>query len=114
IRRRAGGTTDSGRPPPAAVRSSPAVPALLVAFTAIAVLGKVVFGFHPLAALAALLAALVLAVVCSRATGETDLAPVGQVGTLTQILFSGLGPILSILAGSISMGTSTQAAQTLW
>jgi len=108
-----GAATDPARLPGGA-GANPAVPTLLVAFTAIAVLGKVVFGFHPLAALAALLAALILAVVCSRATGETDLAPVGQVGTLTQILFSGLGPILSILAGSISMGTSTQAAQTLW
>ncbi len=38
----------------------------------------------------------------------------GAVGTLTQLLFAGYGPILSILAGSISMGTSSQAAQTLW
>jgi uncharacterized oligopeptide transporter (OPT) family protein len=114
VRRRAGGTTDPRRPASPAGGSSPAVPALLVAFAAIAVLGKVVFGFHPLAALAALLAALVLAVVSSRATGETDLAPVGAVGTLTQLLFAGFGPILSLLAGSISMGTSTQAAQTLW
>jgi uncharacterized oligopeptide transporter (OPT) family protein len=115
VRRPAVRTTTEPRPlgPPAG-GSSPAVPALLLGFGAIAVLGKVAFGFHPLAALAALLCALVLAVVSSRAAGETDLAPVGQVGTLTQILFSGLGPILSILAGSVSMGTSSQAAQTLW
>jgi uncharacterized oligopeptide transporter (OPT) family protein len=114
LRRPATAATDPQQPLPAGGGSSPAVPALVLGFGAIAVLGKVVFGFHPLAALAALLAALVLAVVSSRAAGETDLAPVGQVGTLTQILFSGLGPVLSILAGSVSMGTSTQAAQTLW
>ena len=67
--------------------------------------GAAVFGLHPLALLVAVVAALVLAVVSSRATGETDLAPVGPVGTLTQLLFAGYGPILSILAGSISMGT---------
>jgi uncharacterized oligopeptide transporter (OPT) family protein len=76
--------------------------------------GRLVFGLHPLGALVAVLAALILAVVSSRATGETDLAPVGQVGTLTQLLFSGYGPIVSILAGSVSMGTASQAAQTLW
>ena len=83
-------------------------------FVAIAVVGRLVFGLHPLGALVAVLAALILAVVSSRATGETDLAPVGPVGTLTQLLFSGYGPIVSILAGSVSMGTSSQAAQTLW
>jgi putative OPT family oligopeptide transporter len=114
VRQRAGAATDPTRRQPAAGRRNAAVPALLTSFAAIAVLGKVVFGFHPLAALAALAAALILAVISSRAAGETDLAPVGAVGTLTQLLFSGFGPILSILAGSISMGTSSQAAQTLW
>ena len=89
-------------------------PALVLGFVAIAAVGRVVFGLHPLGALVAVLAALVLAVVSSRAAGETDLAPVGQVGTLTQLLFSGYGPIVSILAGSVSMGTASQAAQTLW
>jgi uncharacterized oligopeptide transporter (OPT) family protein len=89
-------------------------PALLLAFAAIAIVGWMVFGLHPLATLGAMLAALVLAVVSSRATGETDLAPVGAVGTLTLLLFSGYGPVLAVLAGSISMGTSSQAAQTLW
>ncbi len=114
VRRRASPATDRDRPPQAGGPGVAVVPALVIALTTIAVLGKVVFGFHPLAALAALVAALVLAVVSSRAAGETDLAPVGQVGTLTQVLFAGFGPILSILAGSVSMGTSSQAAQTLW
>jgi putative OPT family oligopeptide transporter len=114
VRRRPGSATDPNRRLRAGGPVSAAIPALLIALAAIAVLGKALFGLHPLAALAALVAALVLAVVSSRAAGETDLAPVGQVGTLTQVLFSGFGPILSILAGSVSMGTSSQAAQTLW
>ena len=85
-----------------------------MAFVAIAVVGRLVLGLHPLGALVAVVAALVLAVVSSRAAGETDLAPVGQVGTLTQLLFSSYGPVVSILAGSVSMGTASQAAQTLW
>jgi uncharacterized oligopeptide transporter (OPT) family protein len=90
------------------------MPAIVASLIVIATVGYLLFGFHPLAALVALATALILAVVSARATGETDLAPVGAVGTLTQLVFAGYGPILSILAGSISMGTSTQTAQTLW
>jgi putative OPT family oligopeptide transporter len=114
VRRRAAGQAPARPAQDAAPAAGAGVPALVLAFVAIAVVGRLVFGLHPLAALVAVLAALVLAVVSSRATGETDLAPVGQVGTLAQLLFSGYGPILSILAGSVSMGTASQAAQTLW
>ena len=114
VRRRAGGGTLAAEGDGASRPVGLGFPALVLAFVAIAAIGRVVFGLHPLGALVAVLAALVLAVVSSRAAGETDLAPVGQVGTLTQLLFSGYGPIVSILAGSISMGTASQAAQTLW
>ena len=90
------------------------MPALVLSLVTIAAIAYGVFGFRPLGVLLAVAMALVLAVVSARATGETDLAPVGQVGTLTQIMFAGYGPIVSILAGSISMGTSSQTAQTLW
>ncbi len=110
VRRRPGG------PPGGVARRSAGlgIPALVLAFVAIAAVGHVMLGLHPLGALVAVVAALILAVVSSRAAGETDLAPVGQVGTLTQLLFSGYGPVVSILAGSVSMGTASQAAQTLW
>jgi uncharacterized oligopeptide transporter (OPT) family protein len=78
------------------------------------VVGQTAFHLSPLATLVAVALALVLAVVSSRAAGETDLAPVGPVGTVTQVLFSRLGPAVSMLAGSIAFGTSAQAAQTLW
>jgi uncharacterized oligopeptide transporter (OPT) family protein len=90
------------------------MPAVIASMIVIAAVGYGVFGFRPLAALVALGTALVLAVVSARATGETDLAPVGAVGTLTQLVFAGYGPIVSILAGSVSMGTSSQTAQALW
>ncbi len=113
VRRSAGGEVPAP-PSEGAGRTGAAFPAVVLGFVAIATVGRLVFGLHPLAALVAVVAALILAVVSSRATGETDLAPVGQVGTLTQLLFSGYGPIVSILAGSVSMGTASQAAQTLW
>lgn len=103
--------TFSGRP---VLAPRVGMPAVVVSLIAIVVVGYAVFGFRPVLVVLAVAAALVLAVVSTRATGETDLGPVGQVGTLTQLLFAGCGPILSILAGSISMGTSSQTAQTLW
>jgi uncharacterized oligopeptide transporter (OPT) family protein len=74
----------------------------------------VVFGFTLLTTILVLLFAMVMTVVASRATGETDLAPVGPAGTVTQLLFSGFGTVGSMLAAAVTFGTSTQAAQTLW
>ncbi|HZL19260.1 MAG TPA: OPT family oligopeptide transporter [Polyangia bacterium] len=90
------------------------LPSIAIGIVVIVVIGRGLFGLHPLAALCAIVAALALAVVSARATGETDLAPVGMVGTLTQLIFAGYGPTVSILTGSVSMGVSTQTAQTLW
>jgi uncharacterized oligopeptide transporter (OPT) family protein len=90
------------------------LPAVIASLIVIGAVGRGVFGLHLLAALFAVGLALIMAVVSARATGETDLAPVGAVGTLTQIAFAGYGSIVSLLTGAISMGTSTQTAQTLW
>jgi uncharacterized oligopeptide transporter (OPT) family protein len=114
VRRHAGASTPAPEGSRAVPPASLGLPALVLAFVAIAVVGRLMLGFHPLGALVAVVAALILAVVSSRAAGETDLAPVGQVGTLTQLLFSSYGPMISILAGAVSMGTASQAAQTLW
>jgi len=80
----------------------------------VVLVARLVFGFHLLTTVLVLLFALVMTVVASRATGETDLAPVGPAGTVTQLLFSGCGTIGSMLAAAVTFGTSTQAAQTLW
>jgi uncharacterized oligopeptide transporter (OPT) family protein len=73
-----------------------------------------IFHVHPVATVAALLLSVVLASVCGRAAGETDIAPVGQAGTLTQLIFAGFGPVVSIMSGAIAAGESSQTAQTLW
>jgi uncharacterized oligopeptide transporter (OPT) family protein len=77
-------------------------------------IARTAFGVSAIDTIAAVLLALVLANVCSRTAGETDLAPVGQLGTLAQVLFAGAGPLVSILMGSITMGSCTQTSQTLW
>ncbi|HVT06464.1 MAG TPA: OPT/YSL family transporter, partial [Polyangia bacterium] len=87
---------------------------MVAGMAGVVVVARGVFGFHLPTILLVLLFALVMAVVSSRATGETDLAPVGAVGTVTQLLFSRCGAIGSMLFASVAFGASTQAAQTLW
>jgi uncharacterized oligopeptide transporter (OPT) family protein len=94
--------------------SAGATAAVLGGLVALAVVWRGEFKLSLWALPVAVATALILSVVSSRAAGETDLAPSGPVGTLTQLLFSGYGPILSLLAGTIANGTSGQAAQTLW
>lgn len=87
---------------------------LLVSAIAMIWVGRAVFGLHPLVTLSTLVLAVLFANVTARAAGETDIAPTGQVGMLTQLTFAGYGPIVSLFAGSISNGEGAQTAQTLW
>lgn len=81
----------------------------------LALVGVLGFGYSPLCLGVALLASLVLGGICARAAGETDIAPVGQFGTLVQIGTSVIGgPTASILSGSVVAGSATQTAQSLW
>jgi putative OPT family oligopeptide transporter len=91
-----------------------ATPLLLVSVVLMLVVGRVAFHLSPVVTLIGLVIALVLANVCARTAGETDMAPTGAMGTLTQLMFTGSGPVASLIAGSISAGTATQASQTLW
>jgi OPT family oligopeptide transporter len=78
------------------------------------VMGWAVFGINPLLLLAALGFAFVMAGVCARAAGETDLAPVGSAGSLGQILFGAPSIATSLVCGAAITGIATQTAQTMW
>jgi len=91
------------------------LPLLLLASVAvIVVVGRGSFGIHPLISVAGLALALVLANVAGRSSGETDIGPVGAIGTLGQFVFGGKGHAVSMVSGWISMGTASQTSQTLW
>jgi uncharacterized oligopeptide transporter (OPT) family protein len=112
-RRRSDGPSDVSRP------GLPVRPRVLVAMSlgsvvVLVVLGRVVFGLSPTATIIAVAIALVLTNVSARATGETDVGPVGAMGMLTQVAFAGAGKLTSLLNGGLSMGTSTQACQLLY
>ncbi len=107
--------TARGRSTAGDVRSNlPGAGLMLVGVTGVALVARLLFGFGLLTTLSILAFALVMTVVSSRATGETDMAPVGPVGTVSQLLFSGCGTIGSMAAAAVTFGTSSQAAQTLW
>jgi len=69
----------------------------------------------PIKVLLALLLSAALCVVCARGAGETDIAPVGDMGGLTQLAFSSpVSKASSLACGGIATAKATQTAQMLW
>ncbi|MES1205745.1 MAG: OPT/YSL family transporter [Pseudomonadota bacterium] len=87
---------------------------VIVAVGALAWTGAHTFGFSPVVTIVVLLASVVLSGISARAAGETDVAPIGSMGSLTQILFGGGGSQTSVLAGAVASGTASAAAQVMW
>jgi len=80
----------------------------------ILVIGWLAFGISPLVMLLGLVLALLLANVAARATGETDFSPGGPFGTISVMATSSRGIVTGLMAGSLSMGMTSQTSQTLW
>jgi uncharacterized oligopeptide transporter (OPT) family protein len=82
----------------------------------IILVGWAVFGINPALTLLALALSVLLSTVCARATGETDIAPITQMGQLTQLSAGMIAPTAAsnILSGAVVSGVSSQTAQTLW
>lgn len=73
------------------------------------------FDLSPIKVLLALLLSAALCVVCARGAGETDIAPVGDMGGLTQLMFgSPVNRASSLACGGIATAKATQTAQMLW
>jgi putative OPT family oligopeptide transporter len=87
---------------------------LVLSFGVVVVLGVAVFHVGFAVPIIGLLFALVLANVCARSAGETDMAPTGAFGTITQLVLTGNGLSGSVLGGSIVAGAAAQTSQTLW
>jgi uncharacterized oligopeptide transporter (OPT) family protein len=91
--------------------------ALAAVGVVVVVILSAAFGVHPLIAIAGLVLSILLAVVCARATGETDVAPVTQVGQLSQItlgtLTAGQVPP-NVIGAQVVAGTATHTAAALW
>jgi putative OPT family oligopeptide transporter len=73
------------------------------------------FDVHPVMAVAAVLVSLVLIDVCVRTAGETDIAPLGPLGQLVQLVTGLLAPgpaPANVAAASVTAGAGGQAALT--
>ena len=86
----------------------------LLSVLVVVLVARSAFGLSPLTTLLALALALVLSSVCARSAGETDVAPVGAMGGVTQLVFGGSGNVASIASGAIVSAAASQTAQTLW
>jgi len=76
-------------------------------------IGTRAFGLAPWESILLLALTMIFSAVCGRSAGETDLAPIGSLGTLTQIFFA-RGAVRSIGGGSAVSGTASQVSQSLW
>ncbi len=111
--------------PALARRSSPPAPEaglahgwLLSCAGLVCALGYLGFGLSPLVAGAALALTVAFAGVCSRAAGQTDIAPYGPLAQLSQLvlgaLLPGAGGAANVLASSVVGGGAARCANSLW
>ena len=107
------GTALRSKAPVKGLRAVAWVVALFSPIT-LATVGWLGFDCPPIYLLVAFVAALVLGGVSARAAGETDIAPVGSMGTLVQLISAAGGPLVSILSGAVVSGSSSATAQALW
>ncbi len=80
------------------------------------ILGEAFFGISWWMGIIGVLLTFILAVVAARATGETDITPVGPMGKITQLVFGGIDPgnvTTNLMAASVTAGASTHAADLL-
>jgi len=103
--------TDPGERP---VGSRVLAAVFLTGIVGLVIVGRAAFGIGPGIMMITVVIALLLTNVSARATGETDVAPVGAVGMLTQIVFAGAGTMTTLMTGGASLGASTQACQMLY
>lgn len=79
-------------------------------------LGHALFGIQYWMGVVALLATFLLVVVAARATGETDITPVGPLSKITQLTFGALAPgniSTNLMTANISAGATSHAGDLL-
>lgn len=74
------------------------------------------FGIAPWLAVVSVVLSAAIALVASRATGETDTTPVGAMGKITQLIFAVLAPAnfsVNLLTAGITAGAASSSADLL-
>jgi len=84
--------------------------------TACVVLGHLLFGITWWMGILAVLVTFLLSIVAARATGETDITPIGAMGKITQLLYGVIAPsniTTNLMTACITSGAASHAADLL-
>jgi uncharacterized oligopeptide transporter (OPT) family protein len=84
--------------------------------TACVVLGHWLFDISWWMGILAVLVTFLLSIVAARATGETDITPIGAMGKITQLVYGGIAPgniTTNLMTASITAGAASHAADLL-
>ena len=88
----------------------------LAAGTACVILGHYLFGITWWMGILAVLVTFLLSIVAARATGETDITPIGAMGKITQLIYGVVAPsniTTNLMTASITSGAASHAADLL-
>jgi uncharacterized oligopeptide transporter (OPT) family protein len=83
---------------------------------AMATLQYVAFSIAPLLGLLSVIMSFFLGLVACRATGETDITPIGAMGKITQLIYAGLAPsniTTNLMTASVTANTAISSADLL-
>jgi len=98
------------------VPSSWFVAGTLASGTACVILGHWLFGITWWMGILAVLVTFFLSIVAARATGETDITPIGAMGKITQLMYGVVAPqniTTNLMTASITSGAASHAADLL-
>ena len=88
----------------------------LTAGTACVILGHFLFDITWWMGILAVLVTFLLSIVAARATGETDITPIGAMGKITQLIYGVVAPTnitTNLMTASITSGAASHAADLL-
>lgn len=88
----------------------------IVAGLAAVVLQVSFFGIAWWMGILAVVMSFFLAIVACRATGETDITPVGAMGKITQLMYGGIAPgnmVANLMTANVTAGAATSSADLL-
>lgn len=74
------------------------------------------FGIHPALGVMSVLLAAVLSMVATRVSGETDIAPLGAMGKVTQFCYAAISPgsaVTNLMAANVTAGAASHTSDLL-
>lgn len=89
---------------------------VLFSTVGLVIIGWISFDIRPWLGVLAVLLSFILAIVACRATGETDITPVGAMGKITQLTYGILAPakiVTNLMTASITAGAASASADLL-